>query len=70
MLSVIHGATISIQVTVAVADHVFQTKSLKVNVKVSFQVKVYHVAFSPVSVSDQLSTVTTFPLVQVPEAGV
>ena len=61
---------VSIQETVAVVDHVFQTASLNVNVNDQFQVNVFvadhqlFVIVTPVS-ENHVSVATTLPLVAV-----
>jgi len=69
-VTVITGTIISIRSTVAVASPVFPAKSWNVKRNDPLSVNMFPVEFSPVSVSDQLSIATTFPLVRFHEAGV
>jgi len=69
-VDVMTGAMRSIRLTVAKALPVFPTRSEKVKLNDPLSVNEYPVVFSPVSVSDQLSTATTFPLVRLHETGV
>lgn len=64
------GAVLSIRLTSAVVLPVLPARSSKVNTNVQLPVNVYHVAFCPVSVSDQLSIVMTLPLVRLQETGI
>jgi len=68
-VDVIIGARISIRSTVANVSHVFPARSSNVKRDDPLSVKICHVAFSPVSVSDQLSVAMTFPLVRLHDAG-
>ena len=65
------GSSLSIQSTVAIASHVFPVRSSKVYVYIPFTVKVYQVAFNPVTASlNPVTIVTISQLVHVHEAGV